>query len=82
MRSDVDHALKGFARMVRADERRIGVLSTGERIAVALVLDRTDLFPHGGYTVLEAVDRLGREWTAAAFRVQRAGLECEESAHG
>ena len=82
MASDIDHTLKGFARMVMADERRIGVLSTGERIAVALILDRPDLFPHGGYTVLEAVDRLGRDWTQAAFRVQRAGLQCEESAHG
>jgi hypothetical protein len=82
MANDIDHALKGFARMVLAEERQIGVLSTGERIAVALILDRPNLFPNGGYTVLEAVDRLGREWTEAAFRVQRAGLQCEETAHG
>ncbi len=81
MANCIDHALKGFARNVMADERHIGVLSTGERIAVALILDRVDLFPHGGYTVLEAVNRLGQEWTQAAFRVQRAGLQCEETAH-
>lgn len=57
---------------VQKDEQRIGVFSTGEQIAVALVLDRKDLFPHGGYTMLEAVNRLGREWTEAAFAVQRA----------
>jgi len=82
MASDLDHVLKGFARKVLADEQQIRVLSTGEQFAVALILDRTDLFPHGGYTVLEAVDQLGREWTDAAFRVQRAGLTCEEVAHG
>jgi hypothetical protein len=57
------------ARMVAADEASIGVLSTGERIAVALVLDRRDLLTWG--TMLESVDRLGIEWTQAALRVQR-----------
>jgi hypothetical protein len=58
----------------------IGALSTGEQIAVALILDRADLFPHSrmrsgtkvpGYTMLEAVDRLGLEWTVAALAAQR-----------
>jgi CubicO group peptidase (beta-lactamase class C family) len=58
---------------VRADERRIGVFSTGESLAVALVLDRPDLFQQGnGYTMLEAVERLGTEWFRAALLVQRA----------
>jgi hypothetical protein len=57
------------ARMVAADEASIGVLSTGERIAVAFVLDRRDLLTWG--TMLESVDRLGLEWTQAALRVQR-----------
>ena len=73
-----------IARMVaavQADEAHIGVLSTGEAIAVALVLDRQDLFPHArmvngeqvpGYTMLEAVDRLGDEWLRAAIAVQKA----------
>ena len=41
--------------MVKADEAQIGVLSTGERIAVALVLDKPALFPKGDYTILQAV---------------------------
>lgn len=53
---------------VAVDEARIGVLSTGERLAVALVLDRHDLL--GGYTMLQAVERLGPEWTRAARLVQ------------
>jgi hypothetical protein len=61
-------------RMVVADESLWGVLSTGERIAVALVLDRPDLVKWWG-TMLEAVDRLGPAWTQAALRVQRNGWE-------
>jgi hypothetical protein len=63
-------------RMVVADESLFGVLSTGERIAVALVLDRLDLLRFWG-TMLDAVDRLGPEWTQAALRVQRYGLDTE-----
>lgn len=81
MANFIDHALKSKARMVLADEGAIGVLSTGERIAVAFVLDRSDLFPRD-CSMLDAIDRLGPEWIAAALRVQRAGLTCEEAAHG
>lgn len=59
-----------LAEAAKRDPAVVGVLSTGEALAVGLVLDRPDLFP--GYTVLEAIERLGPEWTAAAFRVQRA----------
>ena len=81
MANSIENALKGKARMVLADERAIGVLSTGEQIAVAFILDRSDLFPHG-YSMLDAVSRLGPEWAEAALQVQRAGLQCEEAAHG
>lgn len=59
---------------VEANEDRFGVLSTGEKIAVALVLDRRDLLQevNGGYTILEAIDRLGETWTAAAIAAQKA----------
>jgi hypothetical protein len=59
-----------LAEAAKWDPSIIGTLSTGETLAVAMVLDRRDLFP--GYTMLEATERLGPEWTAAAFRVQRA----------
>lgn len=64
-----------IALKVRDVERReesFGVLSTGEQIAVALVLDRESLLRRCGYsTMLRAVDRLGDSWLAAAIRVQR-----------
>jgi hypothetical protein len=62
--------------MVVADESLFGVLSTGERIVVALVLDRPDLVRWWG-TMLEAVHRLGPDWTRAALRVQRDGWDSE-----
>jgi hypothetical protein len=49
--------------MVAADQDSFGVLSTGERIAVALVLDRYDLLKTTWGTMLEATSRLGPEWT-------------------
>jgi hypothetical protein len=74
--NSVEHHIRTKVRMVVADESLFGVLSTGERIAVALVLDRLDLLTFWG-TMLDAVDRLGPEWTQAALRVQRYGLDSE-----
>jgi hypothetical protein len=68
------------ARAVAKNENHIATLSIDERIAVALVLDRPDLLEAG--TLLESIERLGPEWTRAALAVQRAGVTCEELAHG
>ncbi|MDB6090693.1 MAG: hypothetical protein JWN85_3477 [Gammaproteobacteria bacterium] len=46
-------------KMVAGDETTFGVLSTGERIAVALVLERYDLLQRASGPVLESIDRLG-----------------------
>jgi hypothetical protein len=72
--SDTDAEIRTKVLMVAADESSFGVLSTGERIAVAFVLDRPDLLKFWG-TMLDALDRLGPEWTRAALRVQREGWE-------
>lgn len=69
----VEVQIRAKVRMVLADEGAFAVLSTGERIAVALVLDRYDLLRSTWGTMLEAVDRLGPQWTEAALRVQRQG---------
>ena len=65
--------IRAKVRTVLADQDAFGVLSTGERIAVALVLDRYDLLESTWGTMLEAVDRLGPHWIEAALRVQRQG---------
>lgn len=78
---NIDLALRGKALRVLTDESAITKLSDGERVLVALILDRSDLLPRD-YTMLDAYHRLGPELADAALRVQRAGLHCEESAHG
>lgn len=73
--SDIIEAeIRGKVRMVVADPASFGVLSTGEKIAVAMVLDSFDLVQRYG-TMLEAVDRLGEPWLRAALRVQRNGWD-------
>lgn len=59
---------------VEADRAHFGVLSTGEKCAVALVLDDIELLRWSkqfNYTMLEAVERAGEGWTAAALAVQK-----------
>jgi hypothetical protein len=73
--------LKGQALRVMVHEGVIDLLSMNERLAVAFVLDRADLFPRD-YTMLDAIERLGPEWIEIALRVQHAGVQCEEVAHG
>jgi hypothetical protein len=71
--------IRAKVQMVTADERCFGVLSSGERIAVAVVLDRYDLIQRAWGTIAEAIYRLGPLWTEAALRVQRDGWEQEHT---
>jgi hypothetical protein len=73
----VEAQIRAKVQMVVHDEQSFGVLSTGERIAVALVLDRHDLLHETWGSMLEAVNRLGMDWTRAALRVQRNGWQDE-----
>jgi hypothetical protein len=66
--------IRAKVRMVDADEATLGLLSTGELIAVIFVLNRFDLFGQWG-TMLDGIDRLGPEWLRAALYVQRHGWE-------
>ena len=53
------------------------VQSTGEKVAVALVLNRTDWLAEVNYTVPEAIDRSGAEWVAMIPQVARQLAEEE-----
>ena len=53
--------------------------STGEKVTVALVLNRTDWLSEIGYTIPEAIDRAGPEWVAILRDVERALHEDRES---
>jgi hypothetical protein len=66
-------------RLYADDKSSFDTMSTGERIAVALVLDRPDLMEQAWGTMAESVYRLGYEWTESALNVQREGrAQCEE----
>ena len=67
--------IRAKVRTVVAHEPSFGVLSTGEKIAVAFVLDRPDLIKSCWGTLLEGADRLGPDWLKAALYVQRNGWE-------
>jgi len=47
------------------------VQSTGERVAVALVLNRADWLVEQDYTIAEAIERTGPEWVAMIPQVAR-----------
>jgi hypothetical protein len=64
-----ENALSRLVNVVREDESAIHALSIGEALAVALVLDRKDLLR--GYSMLEAIEKLGPEWARATLVVQR-----------
>jgi hypothetical protein len=57
-----------LAVLVEKDETSRAVLSTNERIAVALILDRKDWLIQMSWTILGAIDRLGEEWFRATQR--------------
>lgn len=77
--------LRCHVAAVRADPPHIGVLSTGEQCAVALMIgveslrhdnpeykSPTPLRPHG-YTWLDCVDRIEGDLLKACIKVQREG---------
>ena len=53
--------------------------STGEKVAVALVLNRADWLAEYDYTIAEAIERAGQEWVAMIPQVARQ-LANEEDA--
>ncbi|NYT60796.1 hypothetical protein H0A66_00425 [Alcaligenaceae bacterium] len=60
-----------------------GTLSTGEALIAALVLNRTDWIAEMGYTVAQALDRIGPNWSARLPEIsqeygrQKASAEAE-----
>ena len=47
------------------------VQSTGEKVAVALVLNRADWLAEYQYTIPEAIERAGQGWIAAIPQIAR-----------
>jgi hypothetical protein len=47
------------------------VQSTGEKVAVALVLNRADWLAEYQYTIPDAIERAGQEWIAVIPQIAR-----------
>ena len=59
--SELDHIIR---KSRHARDGGFGVLSTGEKLAAALVLNRPDWLTSMDYTLAEAIDRVGAQWLA------------------
>ena len=59
--SELDHIIRKARDAKRGG---FGVLSTGEKLAAALVLNRADWLASMDYTMAEAIDRVGTAWLA------------------
>lgn len=51
-------------RVAKGNLDGFGVLSTGERLYVALAASSVELLDRQGYTIAEAIARIGTDWTA------------------
>lgn len=56
----------------RAANGGIGAMSTGEALAAALVLNRSDWLASMGYTIAEALDRVGGPWVGMLRKAEQA----------
>lgn len=60
--------------VAKHQDHNFGVLSTGEKVYVALASNRMDLLQSMRYTIAEALARLGPEWVnALIYSWQYAG---------
>jgi hypothetical protein len=66
-----NHLLSKARHAMRFGRCAWTVQSTGEKVAVALVLNRSDWLEELGYTIAEAIERAGQEWVAMIPQVAR-----------
>lgn len=78
-----DHELRHIITKARdAKNGGFGVLSTGEKLAAALVLNRPDWLAEMNYTLAEAIERVGAEWLSLIPEAARMLEHEEERAAG
>ncbi|MDR3723690.1 MAG: hypothetical protein P4K83_04295 [Terracidiphilus sp.] len=66
-----NHLLNKARQVTRFGRCAWTVQSTGEQVAVALVLNRADWLEELGYTMAEAIERAGQEWVAMIPQIAR-----------
>jgi hypothetical protein len=69
--SRYNHLLNKARNAMRGGRCAWAVQSTGEKVAVALALNRADWLEEFGYTLAEAIERAGHEWVAIIPQVAR-----------
>ena len=77
MNDRYEHLLRKSRDAKRGGRDSWRVQSTGERVAVALVLNCADWLGEMGYTIPEAIERSGQEWTSILAQVARQLAEEE-----
>lgn len=77
MNDHYEHLLRKSRDAKRGGRDAWGVQSTGEKVAVALVLNRADWLAEIDYTIAEAIERSGAEWVAIIPQVARQLAEEE-----
>lgn len=71
MTAEYEHLLRKARDAKRGGHDAWAVQSTGEKVAVALVLNRADWLAEIQYTIPEAIDRSGQEWIALVPQVAK-----------
>jgi hypothetical protein len=66
-----EHLLHKARDAKRGGHDAWAVQSTGEKVAVALVLNRIDWLAEYGYTLAEAIDRAGQDWVEMIPQIAR-----------
>ena len=66
-----NHLLSKARQAMRFGRCVWAVQSTGEKVAVALVLNRADWLEELGYTIAEAIEQAGQEWVAIIPQIAR-----------
>jgi hypothetical protein len=71
MSQQYEHLLRKSRDAKHGGHSAWAVQSTGEKVAVALVLNRPDWLAEVDYTIAEAIDRSGAEWVCMIPKVAR-----------
>lgn len=71
------HLLSKARNAIRFGRTAWAVQSTGEKIAVALVLNLADWLEEIGYTIAEAIERAGQVWVSMIPEIARLLAEEE-----
>ena len=69
MNSTIDTRMLDIAQ--QAALSGIGTMSLGEALTAALVLNRSDWLRECGYSIVEALDRIGPDWASRLSEVTR-----------